>query len=75
MPPDIGPLSYRKVRRALRRLGFQDVRQTGSHVTFKHADGRILVVPRHDREELSPGFTRRMLKAGGVDIEEFLRRL
>jgi predicted RNA binding protein YcfA (HicA-like mRNA interferase family) len=38
------PLSPRKVMKALGVLGFERVRQRGSHVVLKHPDGRITVV-------------------------------
>ncbi|MEK6975743.1 MAG: type II toxin-antitoxin system HicA family toxin [Candidatus Thermoplasmatota archaeon] len=50
MPGRIGPLPYRKVKRALLRLGFRIDRQVGSHVIFVHSDGRLLSVPHHARE-------------------------
>lgn len=68
----IHPLPYRKVERALRRLGFQSVRQVGSHVRFVHADGRSTTVPRHGRERIGPGLLRMILRDCNVGWSEFL---
>lgn len=37
----IKPLPCRKVIKALNKIGFQPIRQTGSHLVFKHSDGRV----------------------------------
>jgi predicted RNA binding protein YcfA (HicA-like mRNA interferase family) len=47
----------------LKRAGFEEVRQKGSHVFLKHPDGRRTVVPVHagelsvnERSKLKPSF-------------------
>jgi len=40
-------VKLRKVLDALRKLGFKEIRQKGSHVFLEHADGRATVVPMH----------------------------
>lgn len=50
MPPKgLRPLPYRKVARRLRDFGFEPLSQEGSHVRFRHPDGRQAIVPRHVR--------------------------
>lgn len=44
--------SWRKVAKALNRLGFRPVRQRGSHIIFKK-EGKTVPVPRD--EEIGPG--------------------
>jgi predicted RNA binding protein YcfA (HicA-like mRNA interferase family) len=39
--------------RALRKLGFARIRQRGSHVFYRHADGRTTTVPHHKRRDLA----------------------
>ena len=39
---------WRRVVKALGKLGFVVKRQSGSHVILEHPDGRWTVVPRHD---------------------------
>ena len=36
-----------KVIKALKRLGFQEIRQKGDHVFFEHKDGRTTLIPLH----------------------------
>ncbi len=62
--PRLPRISSRKAIRALERLGFEQVRQTGSHVVMKKAtkEGRIgCVVPIH--QELACRHIERYSKA------------
>jgi predicted RNA binding protein YcfA (HicA-like mRNA interferase family) len=65
-------LTFRRVERALRALGFTPVRQRGSHVVFAHADGRTTVVPNHPGEEIGRGLLRNVIADVGVTVEAFL---
>lgn len=67
------PLPYRKVAKGLRKLGFEPVRQKGSHVFFRHPDGRTTVVPNHPGEKIGPGLLRKIIRDAGVEREEFLK--
>ncbi|HVM46333.1 MAG TPA: type II toxin-antitoxin system HicA family toxin [Candidatus Thermoplasmatota archaeon] len=66
------PLPYRRVARVLRRLGFVEVRQRGSHVIFQHADGRITVVPHHAGEDIGVGLLRQIVRDARVSTEAFV---
>ncbi len=54
-------LSARKLIKILKRLGFMSVRQEGSHVFFKHPDGRTTVVPFHAGRDIGRGLLRSIL--------------
>lgn len=71
----LNPLPARKVRRALETLGFQAIRQKGSHVVMRHPDGRTTVVPVHPGEDIGRGLLRKIIKDARVDAEEFLRHV
>ena len=45
-------LSNKEVAKRLGECGYHPVRQSDSHVIFKHPDGRITVVPNHPGEKL-----------------------
>ena len=52
-----------EVCRILEKLGFANVRQRGSHIQYRHADGRCTTVPVHKgRAALCPLPRRRPLK-------------
>ena len=46
----ITPLSHKKIIKALEKIGFQPVRQTGSHLFMKNPDGRTTIIPIHSKE-------------------------
>lgn len=54
--------------KALRRLGFESIRQTGSHHIMRR-DGKTVVVPQH--KPIKPGTLRGMLDQAGVTLEAF----
>lgn len=65
-------LKPREVVAILERLGFQEVRQKGSHKQYRHPDGRGTSVPFHPGRDLSPILLRQISKDIGLSIEELL---
>ncbi|MBI2536545.1 MAG: type II toxin-antitoxin system HicA family toxin [Gemmatimonadetes bacterium] len=65
-------LKSREVITLLERLGFQEVRQRGSHKQFRHPDGRVTTVPVHKGRDISPILLRQIAQDIGLTIEEFL---
>jgi len=53
-------------------MGFEEVRQRGSHKQFRHPDGRGTTVPVHGGRDIAPVLLRRIIKDTGVNSEEFL---
>ncbi len=53
-------LMPQEVVRALRNLGFAEVRQRGSHKQFRHPDGRVTTVPLHKGRDISPSLLRKI---------------
>jgi predicted RNA binding protein YcfA (HicA-like mRNA interferase family) len=74
--PKLPRISSREAIRALERLGFEKVRQTGSHIVMKRAseEGEIgCVVPVH--RELKIGTLSSILRQAKVTVEEFMENL
>lgn len=65
-------LKPREVIAILEKLGFQEVRQKGSHKQFRHSDGRFTTVPFHQGRDISPILLRQITKDIDLTIEEFL---
>lgn len=65
-------IKARKIIAFLKHLGFEDERQKGSHVFFKHPDGRTATVPEHKGEDLGRGITQKILKDAEVTKEDFI---
>ena len=57
---------------ALHRLGFADLRQTGSHRVLRK-DGRTVVVPMH--RPIKPGTLQGLIEQAGVTMEAFIAAL
>lgn len=70
----LAPVPARRVLRALEELGFQVVRQKGSHVFLRHPDGRTTVVPVHPGEDIGKGLLRKIIRDAGIEVEEFLEQ-
>lgn len=68
-------LKARDVIKVLKKLGFFEIRQKGSHICFKHPDGRFTLVPRHGGEDIGKGLLRQILREIEVDPEKFLKYL
>jgi predicted RNA binding protein YcfA (HicA-like mRNA interferase family) len=73
--PRLPALSWRDVDRVLQRLGFVAVRQKGSHVFYRHPDGRTTTVPHHAGRDIAPPLLRKILDDIRMTPEEFLAAL
>jgi predicted RNA binding protein YcfA (HicA-like mRNA interferase family) len=74
--PKMPRISAKEAIRALERLGFEQVSQTGSHVVMKREtqEGRIgCVVPLH--RELKIGTLSGVLKQARITVEDFIDNL
>ena len=67
-------LRPRQVIAILTALGFEEVRQRGSHKRFRHPDGRATTVPVHAGRDLSPVLLRRIARDVALTVEEFVAR-
>jgi len=67
-------LKPREVCRILEGLSFAMVRQRGSHMQYRHSDGRGTTVPNHAGRDISPILLRQIARDIGMTAEEFLNR-
>lgn len=68
-------LRARDIEKVLKRMGFFPVRQKGSHVFYKHPDGRTTLVSIHGGEEVGRGLFRQILREIKVSSEQFSQYL
>ena len=54
-------------------LGFQEVRQRGSHRQYRHPDGRGTTVPFHAGRDISPTLLRKIARDIGLTVEDLLK--
>ena len=65
----------RDLEKVLFKLGFNKVRQKGSHAFYRHNDGRYTTIPHHPSRDLSPILVLKILKEINLSREEFERLL
>ncbi|MDP4008712.1 MAG: type II toxin-antitoxin system HicA family toxin [Candidatus Peregrinibacteria bacterium] len=68
--PKLIPIKPKKLIKILKELGFSERDAEGSHVFFKHKDGRTTVIPIHNKE-LSKGLLRKILNDIQLSVEEY----
>lgn len=68
-------VSYRKMHELLTSLGFEIVRQKGSHVRYRHPDGRVCTVPNHGAQALVRPLIRAILRDIEVTPDDYIEML
>lgn len=56
----------------LRKLGFIEVRQRGSHKQFRHNSGQSTTVPFHSGRDIAPTLLRQIAKDIGLTVTDLL---
>lgn len=67
-------LKPEEVIKILIKMGFEEVRQVGSHKQFRHLDGRGTTIPFHKGRDISPILLKKIASDIGLNIQEFLQR-
>lgn len=70
--PKLVPIHPKKLIKLLEGMGFEHRDAEGSHVFFRHADGRTTVVPVHNRD-ISKGLLRKILNDIQLPLDEYDR--
>ena len=70
------PISGKKLCKILEKLNFEKIYGKGSHIRFRHQDGRRTVVPVHSGEEVGVSLLREILRQIKLSRDEYekLRR-
>ena len=69
-------LSAKELIKILDKIGFKFIRQEGSHMFFKHPDGRTTLIPNHPGEPIKRGLLNKIIKKDlKISREEFERCL
>ena len=67
-------LTGKQLGKIVEKFGFELDHQRGSHLVYKHPDGRITVIPHHSGETLGPGLLNKIIKRDlKISREEFMR--
>ena len=69
-------LTGKELAKVVEKLKFVYSHTTGSHMVYKHSDGRRTTIPYHAGEEIGPGLLNKIIKKDlGITREEFMRYL
>ncbi len=68
-------LDFKTMDKILRRLGFEQIRQKGSHIFYRHPDGRTTTVPNHPGRDLARPLVREILREIELTPEQFAAEL
>jgi predicted RNA binding protein YcfA (HicA-like mRNA interferase family) len=74
--PKLPIISGAQAIKCFEKIGYQVIRQRGSHVRMRHKDNSTkqpLTIPRH--KMLGKGLIRKLLRDAELTIEEFLKLL
>lgn len=63
-----------EVCRLLEGQGFVAVRQRGSHIQYRHPDGRGTTVPMHKGRDIAPPLLRQIARDIGLAVEDFISK-
>ena len=66
-------LKAKEVIKILEHLGFQEVRQRGSHKQFRHPNGRATTVPFHAGRDISPILLKQIARDIELIVDELLQ--
>ncbi len=68
----INHLPVKKVIKALEKIGFQQIRQKGSHLFMRHPDGRTTLITVHPGEDIGKGMIRKIINDAKITREKWL---
>ncbi len=68
-------IDAKTLEKILLKLGFKIMRQKGSHIFYRHDDGRYTTIPHHGSDDLGRPLIREILKQVELSNEEYLQIL
>ena len=68
-------VDFSRMEKLLLTLGFQPVRRKGSHVFYRHPDGRTTTVPNHPGRDLARPLIREILREIELSPGQFRKLL
>jgi predicted RNA binding protein YcfA (HicA-like mRNA interferase family) len=68
-------INFKIMDKILTNLGFERIRQKGSHVFYRHSDGRTTTVPNHKGRDLARPLIREILREIELNVDDFLAEL
>ena len=71
---NIPTISFRVLISIVKKFGFEPIRQKGSHIRFRHPDGRKTTIPDHGNQDVPYGLLIKIIKSDlEMDVETFFQ--
>jgi len=71
---NVPSISFRNLIQKVKQLGFEAVRQKGSHIRFVHPDGRKTTIPDHGNKDVPQGLLVKIIHYDlEMKVEDFFR--
>ena len=64
-------INAKSMEKLLMNLGFDKVRQKGSHAFYRHGDGRTTTVPFHISKDLARPLIREIISEINISVDEY----
>lgn len=64
-------VNFKTMENIILQLGFVAVRQKGSHIFYRHPDGRTTTLPKHQGRDLARPLIREILREIEISPDEF----
>jgi len=68
-------VNFKTMEKVLFSVGFQAVRQKGSHIFYRHPDGRTTTLPNYPGRDIARPLIREILREIEMTPEEFRKTL
>ena len=75
MSPRLPRITAGQILRILHRLGFEEVRSSGSHRILRNAEGKRVTLPYHARQILHPKILQHILRDAELSLDELRQYL
>jgi predicted RNA binding protein YcfA (HicA-like mRNA interferase family) len=70
--PKLPIITENKLIKILTQIGFEVMRQKGSHVRLRHEDGRVVTIPIHSNKTIGKGLLLKILRDAKLTQEELI---
>ena len=64
-------INSKKMEKLILRVGFEKIRQKGSHAFYRHANGRSTTIPHHKARMLARPLIREILREIEITIDDY----
>jgi len=72
----LSPISAKKLIKFLKKRGYYEDRQSGSHLTLRNdTEHKSITIPVHQSKDIGKGLLKQILKDSGFSLEELQEKM